>query len=150
MVRLMRAYLAATKGDVNGRDYRQFMARVRGEVLRDGVTELQKVSVHFFLTFLARQEHDALHEDFRSQSLLCGFGDVAYAFVGKVETFERDVAHVDSKLGMRGRAYERDHTGDEGEEEARRVFRVPRMRAKAVKLYADDLRHFDYAANDLP
>lgn len=144
----MRTYVAKTKGDVNGRAYREFMAHVRGEELREGVMELQKISVHFFLTFLSRQRSDALHEDFKSQSRLCGFGEIAYTFVGRVETFEKDVAIVDAKLGMSGGVYAMDDKAEEGAAEARRMVRVSRLRAKAAKLYEDDFKHFDYSLDN--
>lgn len=145
----MRTYVEKTDGDVNGRVYREFMAHVRGEELRENVVELQKVSVHFLLTFLSRQRADALHDDFKSQSRLCGYKEVAYTFVGRVETFERDVAFVDAKLGISGGIYAMNDVGRKGEAETLRTVRVPRMRAKAVKLYEDDLKHFDYIVDSI-
>lgn len=145
--RLLASYYRGTRSPsgLDSRTYRAFMARVRGVALANGQHEMQRISFQFFLTFLARQWPHELHEEFRSQSTICGFGSVNYDFVGRFERFERDIAFVHAKLGLTGTHVYVDNFMREASDKAPQLFRNTRFRSKAVKLYGDDLRNFDYS-----
>lgn len=111
---------------------------------------MQLVSFHFFLTFLTRQNPDQLHDDFRSQSSICGFEEINYNFVGRMERFERDLAFIHARMHVNGTHVYADHFMREAGAKSSQLFNNNRFRSKAVKLYGDDLRNFDYSPRHIP
>lgn len=134
-----------TSDRLDSTEYRDFMARVRGRKLAETEHEIQLLSFQFFLTFLSRQTPWELHQDFRSQTALCGVGNVSFTFVGKMENFATDVQFVNSKLGLGGAVVQADPFFLQAEHNTTAAFRNPRIRNKASKLYRDDLSNFGYS-----
>lgn len=52
-----------------------------------------------FVDELAKQSPLAMNEHWRPQSLLCGFGEIPYDFIGRMENLRDDTAYVLSRLG---------------------------------------------------
>lgn len=143
---LLFIYLNATSSPLSSSSYHTFMSKLRQSPIPQNAHELQKVSFPFLLTFLSRQGPENAHPLFQSQTRLCGYGQVAYAFVGTVENFRHHVADLDHRLQFtttRALATP-DQLTDKSVEEARRVFQSRRLMNKAVKFYADDFKNFHY------
>lgn len=147
--RLLASYFRGTRspGGINGRSYRTFMSRVRGVSLADGQQDMEIVSFQFFLTYLNRQDTQQLHDDFRSQSTLCGFREVNYTFVGRMERFERDMASLYTRIGAKGTQVHADAFLLEAKEKASSIFQSHRLRSKAIRLYETDLHTLDYSSS---
>lgn len=148
-IRALAAFYNGTSGSkgVSSNAYREFMSRVRGRRLGNTEHEVQMISLHFFLTFLSRQGPEELDIEFRSQSSLCGIGKVPFTFIGRMETFASDLQFVDSQLGLGAAVVQTDPFFLQAERNVTDVFRNPRFRTKASRIYGDDLRNFGYSPN---
>lgn len=148
--RALAVYRAGTIGDLDAPGYREFMGHVRGNQLSSGEHEMQRLSFSFFLTFLGRQNAVELHETFRSQSRLCGIGQgslsIPYTFLGRYETVTRDLKTVEQRLGVHGAPL----PSAASDRNVSNVFQSSRLRAKAIRLWTDDLHNFHYSATVSP
>lgn len=142
--RLASAFLAGRASpDLDGVDYRTFMARVRGSPLSKDEREIQPVSFLFFLTFLASQRPGSVWHGFAPQSGLCGLGRLNYSFLGRLERFEADVDALERTLGP-VRPLDPPVFESNASREVGRMFDTHKRRAKAAKLVGDDSRLLGY------
>lgn len=158
--RAATAYLrGVSSGDIDSEAYRNFMGLVRGRPLNENEHELQRLSMLFYLTFLARQPAGSLDSQFKSQVDICGIGVVDYDVIGRVESFAHDIGRVAGRLGLDATAQaptaadaERDHgVPDTNVSSASlQLFASSKHRSKASKLYATDLSTLGYSPTQPP
>lgn len=139
-------------GNLESKEYRQFMGLVRGAPLSEHERELQRLSTLFYLTFLGRQPSESLDETFQPQVALCNIGSIEYQILGHIESFDADIATVAEMLNINtpeqpmSVALETlESNAGEIAATSKEMFRVAKFRNKATKLYAEDFAKLDYS-----
>jgi dermatan 4-sulfotransferase 1 len=98
--RMSEAYLRA--------EYRTFLGQLfdwRYARSVDVDDPSERPSFADFVDELAKQDPTAMNEHWMPQTLLCGFGDMPYDFVGSMENLSADAAYVLRKIGRPGELF---------------------------------------------
>jgi Sulfotransferase family len=83
-------------------EYRKFLGQLydwRYARSLDIYDPSSRPSFSAFVDELAKQDPMAMNEHWMPQTLLCGFGDMPYDFVGRMESLNEDVDYVFQKIG---------------------------------------------------
>ncbi len=145
--RLLSAFYAGRAfSELDSPGYREFMGRVRGRPLAPDEHELQPLSFLFFLTFLSKQRRSELWDRFVPQSDLCGLQSFKYAFVGRLEQFEQDIAEVERRLSRKLQPLEPPSFSSNASQTLTEMFNSRKRRSKAMKLYDIDLKALGYTS----
>ena len=109
--------------------------------------DLSKTPVHFeeFIEYVCQQNDEALEVQWRPQTLVTGFDIVDYDFVGKVETFDRDIKCLFKKIGANDYMYKyipgRINTTKKGKKQ---IFWTDTLADMVYHKYQVDFENFGY------
>lgn len=128
-LRLISIYREGIKHDLDSAEYRKFMASVRGIELRAGEREVEKISLRFFVSFLARNQ---LRGSFASVTHACQLDELNYHLTGRLE----DVNIVNERLGLSPTTIGFPSAGD--------ILNDMRLRGKVARMYSNDMQRFHF------
>jgi hypothetical protein len=144
-LRALAAYdRGVSSGTLDSVAYRLFTGLVRGRSLRDEEHELQILPLVFYLSYISQQKRENLDELFLPQVDVCGIGSIEYNMVGRLERFEDDIRLVQNHLNLTNFIVPPARQNSKALALAPDIFLVHKHRAKAAKLYKDDLAVLDY------
>ena len=103
------------------------------------------VSFDDFIAVISDQEPGSLNAHWRAQTLNIAFDVIQYDFIGHLESFETDMAHVKTRLGLPD--FELPHRNPSAHNKRRKKAIAPDTLARLEKLYASDLQAFSYSGD---
>lgn len=143
LTRLAHIHKVYTRDAPSGKVYRGYMEKVRGLRLTEGEHEVATISLQFALMFLMRRQSgldSSKVDELSSQAEFCGVGIVKWDYVGKVEDMLHGISTIRRRLEVKAAFHS---LGDEGSVGGANKFER-RVRMRASRLYAKDMRAFHY------
>jgi hypothetical protein len=104
-----------------------------------------RVSFDDFIAVISDQDPDSHNAHWRAQNLNIAFDVIQYDFIGRLESFETDMAHVKTRLGLPD--FELPHRNPSAHNKRPRQSIAPDTLARLEKLYASDLQAFSYSGD---
>mmetsp|Transcript_7447 Transcript_7447/g.13461 ORF Transcript_7447/g.13461 Transcript_7447/m.13461 type:complete len:343 (-) Transcript_7447:1139-2167(-) len=106
--RLLSAYLDKfLNKDTSSEEYRLFVAQIYSwkYVRNKDLSSEPKPSFRAFIDELLKQNPSKMNLHWMPQTMVCGFGDLPYDFVGRFETLLSDASTVLDKIGVAGESF---------------------------------------------
>jgi hypothetical protein len=103
------------------------------------------VSFDDFIAVISDQDPGSLNAHWRAQTLNIAFDVIQYDFIGRLESFETDMAHVKTRLGLPD--FELPHRNKSADKKRPKQSISPDTRSRLEKIYASDLQAFSYSGD---